>query len=65
MAKHAHCCRNCQYFRNDPAYLEVAFKGLSSLSSAYASVRCEDGICTERDIYLSPSASCDHFSPAP
>jgi hypothetical protein len=55
-------CRNCRHFRNDPKYLETAFKGLTSLSSGYASVRSDDGICVRHDRYLSARSSCPDFS---
>jgi hypothetical protein len=58
-------CRACRHFRNDPAHLEAVFKGLSSLGSAYASVRGEDGICERHERYLSARASCPDFNPAP
>ncbi len=57
-------CGSCGYFRNDPAYLETVFKGLSSLSSGWASVRGEDGICLRHDRYLSATAFCADFTPA-
>lgn len=56
-------CRNCRHFRNDPAYLEAAIKGLSALSSAYASVRGDDGLCLAHDRYLSADAGCRDFRP--
>jgi hypothetical protein len=55
-------CAACTQFRNDPAYLEAAMPGLSSLSSAYASVRADDGICLRHDRYLSARAGCADFS---
>jgi hypothetical protein len=51
-------CRGCAHFRNDPAYLEAAFPGLASMSSAYAAVRSDDGLCLRHDRYLSASSSC-------
>jgi hypothetical protein len=36
-------CAGCRFFRNDAAYLETVFAGLTSLSSGYGSVRAEDG----------------------
>ena len=56
-----HTCRDCRYFNNDPAWLEKALPGLNALSSAYACTRGENGICTKRDIYLSPAAKCKDF----
>ena len=54
-------CGDCVHFRNDPAYLEAAMPGLSSLSSAYGSVRADDGICLRHDRYLSARAGCADF----
>jgi hypothetical protein len=56
-------CGRCRHFRNDAAFIEGAFAGLSSLSSATASVRADDGVCTLRDVYLSAAACCPRFSP--
>jgi hypothetical protein len=56
-------CRSCRHFRNDAAYLEAAFAGLTSLSSAFGSVRSDDGICLRHDRYLSARSSCSDFSP--
>jgi len=33
------------------------------MSSGYASVRAEDGLCARRDLYLSANASCNAFEP--
>ena len=57
-------CLNCRHFRNNPRYLETVFKGLNVLSSAYASVRKDDGICVLKDLYLSADACCDAFEDA-
>jgi hypothetical protein len=51
-------CGSCGHFRNDAAYLETVFKGMTSLSSSYGSVVAEDGICLLHDRYLSARASC-------
>jgi hypothetical protein len=55
-------CRFCRHFRNDPAYLEAAFPGLTSMSSGYGSVRANDGICLQHERYLSAESSCPEFS---
>ncbi len=55
-------CGACAHFRNEPAYLEVAFAGLASLSSAYGSVRDEDGLCLLHDRYLGAHCSCADFT---
>jgi hypothetical protein len=56
-------CRTCRHFRNDAAFLEAAFSGLTSMSSAYGSVRAEDGICLRHDRYLGAHASCADHTP--
>jgi hypothetical protein len=55
-------CGACVHFRNEPEYLEAAFAGLASLSSAYGSVRAEDGLCLLHDRYLGAHCSCADFS---
>ncbi len=50
------------HFRNDPEYLERTFKGLTSLGSAYSSVRHDDGVCRRFDRYLSANSWCPHFT---
>ena len=58
-------CRACAHFRNDPAYLEAAFAGMSAMSSAWGSTRAEDGLCLKHDRYLSADAGCRDFTPPP
>ncbi len=55
--------RDCRYFNNNPASLEREFVGLNALSSAYGCTRGENGICSKRDIYLSPVTRCKDFEP--
>lgn len=54
-------CLQCEHFRNSPEYLEAVYKGLTTLSSAYASVRSEDGICVLHDLYLAANRHCESF----
>jgi hypothetical protein len=56
-------CGTCANFRNDSAYLEKVMPGLTSMSSAHASVRADDGVCILHDRYLSARASCSAFIP--
>jgi len=56
-------CGACAHFRNDPAYLEALFPGLTSLASADASVRGDDGHCRRHDRYLGAGACCADFQP--
>ena len=55
-------CGACAHFRNEPAYLEAALAGLTSLGSAYGSVRADDGLCLLHDRYLRAHASCADFA---
>lgn len=54
-------CQQCAYFMNDPAQIEKIYPGLSVLSSGYASVRYQDGVCEYNKLYLSARDSCPHF----
>ncbi len=56
-------CATCAHFRNEPDYLEKEIPGFSSMSSAHASVRADDGICTLHDRYLSARSSCANYTP--
>ena len=54
-------CIDCKHFRNSPKYLESVFKGMSTLSSGYASIRKDDGICLIHDEYLGAEDWCEKF----
>ncbi len=56
-------CSDCRHFQADPASIEAAFPGLSSLSSAYSSVRGDAGLCLRRDLFVAPSKRCEDFAP--
>jgi hypothetical protein len=58
-------CRFCVHFSNDPAAIEAAIPGLAAMSSAYASVRGDDGLCDLRAIYLTAYSTCGDFTPRP
>jgi hypothetical protein len=60
----ARCCGNCRHFRNEPRQIEAAFQGLTSLSSGFASVRAQDGLCSLHGIYLSSWDGCPRFAPS-
>jgi hypothetical protein len=51
-------CRGCRHFDGDAAALEAALPGLSSLSSAYAAVRSDDGLCRHLDRYVAATSVC-------
>ena len=66
MTKHASPakqCGVCRHFCNDPAAVEQAMPGLTSMGSGYASVRSDDGICSVHDRYLTAYSVCDRFEP--
>jgi hypothetical protein len=54
-------CANCRHFSNDPAYLEAQLPGLKSLSSAYGSVRGDDGLCERHGRFAAVHSSCPQF----
>jgi len=57
-------CAECRFFCNDPAWLEKNFPGLNVLSSAYASVRADAGVCRLRGLFLPPWKTCPDFERA-
>lgn len=59
---HLPCCLQCEYFQNAPREVEAALPGLSALSSAYAAVRGNDGVCGVHDRYVAAASVCPAFS---
>jgi hypothetical protein len=57
-------CTLCRHFNQSPADVEAAFPGLWSLSSAYASVRADDGTCAVHDRYVAASSVCARYAEA-
>jgi hypothetical protein len=57
----AACCGRCVFFDNRPSSIEAAFPGLSALSSGYASVRAQDGLCRKHDRYCPFNDLCPDF----
>jgi hypothetical protein len=55
-------CFECRHFEHAPAQVEAALPGLSSLSSAYAAVRCDDGLCAVHARYVASSSVCPAFT---
>ncbi|MGB7912026.1 MAG: hypothetical protein WCF59_07350 [Desulfobaccales bacterium] len=58
-------CLDCRFFNNEPGHVEQAFPGLTVLSSAYASVRADAGLCSRHEIFLSPWYRCRDYEPRP
>ena len=55
-------CLGCKHFNHAPADVEAALPGLSSLSSAYAVVRSDDGLCAVHHRYIAASSVCADFA---
>jgi hypothetical protein len=55
-------CLGCKHFNHAPADVEAALPGLSSLSSAYAAVRSDDGLCAVHHRYIAASSVCADFA---
>jgi hypothetical protein len=60
-AQAAGCCLGCSHFMHEPQKLERALPGLASLSSAYAAVRADDGLCSVHDRYVAASSRCASY----
>ena len=51
-------CRGCLHFNGAAAALEAALPGLTSLGSAHADVRSDDGLCALHARYVTASSIC-------
>jgi hypothetical protein len=51
-------CESCRHFNRAAADLEALLPGLRTLSSAYAAVRSEDGLCSLHDRYVAAYSHC-------
>jgi hypothetical protein len=58
---HATSCLDCSQFNAAPLDIEAALPGLASLSSAYASVRANDGLCALHERYVAASSVCTQY----
>jgi hypothetical protein len=56
---HRRTCLYCVHFNHAAADIEAALPGLASLSSAYAAVRSNDGLCSVHDRYVASGSGCD------
>jgi hypothetical protein len=55
-------CQHCVYFKNDPVLVEETYRGLTTMSSGFASVRDQDGFCNYHQLYLSAKDGCPRFA---
>ncbi|HXM04216.1 MAG TPA: hypothetical protein VN939_16520 [Chthoniobacterales bacterium] len=58
-------CRDCLHFENDPSVIEKEYPGLTAMSSGFASVRADDGLCRLHDLYLSGWDTCSSHARSP
>jgi len=56
-------CARCESFRGEGRDFEILLPGLTALSSGYASVRSDDGICARHDRFVAAKSCCADFSP--
>jgi hypothetical protein len=54
-------CAGCARFRNDPVSIEAALPGINSFSSAHASVRADDGLCTLHGLLINGRRGCADY----
>jgi hypothetical protein len=59
----ARSCAGCRHFNGRALDIEAAMPGLASLSSAFAAVRSDDGICAEHGRYVAASSVCAAHAP--
>jgi hypothetical protein len=57
------CCAACRYFRGAASEIEFLLPGVRTLSSAYAAIRADDGLCGLHDRYLDARSRCAGYSP--
>lgn len=54
-------CASCHFFSAAAADIESQLPGLRILSSAYAAVRADDGLCRHHERYIAAASVCDAF----
>ena len=57
-------CARCAHFEDDPAALERAIEGLTSLSSGHGATRARDGLCTLHDRLTGAHGACGDYRAA-
>jgi hypothetical protein len=53
------------HFERDPLAIEQVVPGLNAMSSGFASVRADDGLCRHHDRHVSARATCAAFAERP
>ncbi len=57
-------CASCLHFCTEAGWIEAHLPGLSSLSSAHASVRGEDGLCLSHNRLINGRRRCANYEAA-
>ena len=55
-------CARCRHFLCEPLELERAVPGLRTLSSGFAAVLGDDGVCRQHQCLVSARAHCADFA---
>ena len=61
IASDAPSCAHCRFFDPAAQAIESALPGLRTLSSAYSSVRSDDGLCRRHERYVAASSVCADY----
>jgi len=56
-------CAHCAHFVSAPLELEAQIPGLRTMSSGFASVLGDDGVCRHHQCLVSARARCAEFAP--
>jgi hypothetical protein len=55
-------CRTCTHFVGDALAFERELPGFNTLSSGFAAVRGDDGLCKQHQRFVSGQSRCEHFA---
>ena len=56
-------CRTCAHFVGDALAFERELPGFNALSSGFAAVRGDDGLCKQHQRFVSALSRCAQFAP--
>ena len=55
-------CRTCVHFVGDALAFERELPGFNALSSGFAAVRGDDGLCKQHQRFVSAQSRCEQFA---
>jgi len=58
-------CRACAHFVGEALAFERELPGFNSLSSGFAAVRGDDGLCKQHQRFVSALSRCERFASRP